>query len=249
MKTSVVVLLAILLTALSTFGAFKLPNSVYRLDELEKAKAEALAEGKPLAFLFTDENSNCGFCEMVSQKMVSELKSKTVLVYCNASTGVPKPPDVAIRAFVSPQAGSIIPILVITDANLTAHIAIVPYAKDQALAKSLQETKTTIRKAMQSVPSPGIDNSITSPTQRILPFSPGGSLTTTPSTTAISPAHKEMRTWQSASGKTINAVFVEDLGSVIVLETINGSRFQINKTSLIQEDQDYIAAFSAEAQP
>lgn len=53
-------LTTLLLLSLTTFIAnagFKLPRSVFTIDQLEEAKQEAIEKEKPLVFLYSDEKS------------------------------------------------------------------------------------------------------------------------------------------------------------------------------------------------
>ncbi len=252
MKTFTAFLLIVSMAASAASGAFKLPSSVYRMNELEQAKAEALAKGKPIAFLFTDENTSCCLSTDASQRMASELKTKAVLVYY-PGPGAVKLPPAALSALSSPEAGMYIPRVAVMDAGMEKTIAIVPYGSPSEMTKSLQDAKQAISRFKQSGGSLGTPS--TPATARVpapatpVPSANAPAPAPAPEPAATDAAQKEMRIWQSASGKTLEAALVQDLGAAVVLEKADGSRFQIKKSGLVQEDQDYIAAAASWTQP
>lgn len=51
----------------------------------------------------------------------------------------------------------------------------------------------------------------------------------------------EARTWTSLSGATVDAVFVEFSAGFVVLEQIDGNRFQIHPSNLSEDDREYLS--------
>ena len=54
---SFISVLCLLLSTLIVNAGFKLPKSVFKIDQLEEAKTEAIESKKPLIFLYSDEKS------------------------------------------------------------------------------------------------------------------------------------------------------------------------------------------------
>ncbi len=233
MKKLIGFIIIVSITTLSGYGAFKLPNSVYRMNELEKAKLEAKTKGKPITIVYTDESSSCGLCAGASLKVADELKSKSVVIYVNAHTEAAMLPAKVLGVLRSPEAGQFIPKTVVMDANLENVVAIVPYGHSAELDASLKNAKKAISKL-----NPGSNVPVQSAAPGILPQMPQPAI----------PEQREMRTWQSQSGSTLNAAFVQDLDATIILEKADGTRVRIGKADLIQGDQDYIAAKKLKAQ-
>ncbi len=132
------IFLAVLATA-GAPGGFKVPMSVYRVDELDKAKTAAQERGKPIALLYSDEHSGCGICVRSSLKIMDELKSRCVLVYIYAHahlTGLPAP---VIQALTAPEGGQTIPKTIVMDSQLEKVLLFIPYAKDEALDEALKK--------------------------------------------------------------------------------------------------------------
>lgn len=112
---------ALLLTQSISLASFKLPSIVYSLSELEEAKAKAVKSQKPIAFIYTNCESNCGLCEQASLLMVSKLRSKTVMVYLPSDQ---KKPAFTKQAF---SRGRYIPKLAVFDLELNTVIGEVIY--------------------------------------------------------------------------------------------------------------------------
>lgn len=117
-KTFLVVLLAVPALAIS---GFKVPSKIYQVSELEKAKIEAAAKGKPISFLYSDKDSTCPLCSSASEVMIKELSNKTVMVYARTTSDLP--PQV-IKAL---EPGRFIPKVAILDPTLETSLGTVTY--------------------------------------------------------------------------------------------------------------------------
>lgn len=57
-KNSLTAILFIILTTFPAIAGFKVPKSVFTIDQLEEAKTKAIKSEKPLVFLYTDDDGN-----------------------------------------------------------------------------------------------------------------------------------------------------------------------------------------------
>ena len=136
-KTILFALLALPAVALA---GFKVPSKVYELSDLEKAKAEAAAKGKPISVLYSDKDSTCGLCSAASETMIKELGTKTVMVYTSSINSLPQP---VIKA-LSP--GKYIPKIAVFDAKLESSLGLVTYeAVSDDPRKAFRDVEKAIR--------------------------------------------------------------------------------------------------------
>jgi hypothetical protein len=128
MKILSIAFFSILLTASIAMAGFTVKSGVYRMDQLDDAKAEALSSGKPVAFLYSDENTTCPLCAGASKNAMEALSDRCVIVYSEKAdwAKMPKPVRTAIHA---PEAGKYIPKIVVMRPNFKEVIVIVPYAR------------------------------------------------------------------------------------------------------------------------
>jgi hypothetical protein len=231
-KVIVVLMTAVLLSSQAVAG-FRIDKSVYRMDKLESAQAKAKSEGKPMTFLYTDENTTCGLCSGASVNLMDTLRKKTVVVYADSSLDWAKLPGVVQEALRKPEAGKYIPKTVILDSELTKVITIVPYARGSEQDKLLKHAKKEISKAMpKSAPA----NKTATP------------LRAAPSVPTIQPDEdREMRTWKSKAGADVRASLVKETGRYLILKKEDGARLQILLNKLSDEDQKYVTELKEEA--
>ncbi|WP_018969914.1 hypothetical protein [Rubritalea marina] len=57
MKHSPLIMIALLLSGHLALAGFKVPKSIFTIDELDEAKQEATADKEPLIFVYTDPGS------------------------------------------------------------------------------------------------------------------------------------------------------------------------------------------------
>ncbi len=84
MKTRIILLLAFFSVLAQ---AQRVPRSVFNASEYDKAKAEALAEGKDLALIVTSLNSTCPHAVSGTESVFKKMKSDYVLVLQDLSKG------------------------------------------------------------------------------------------------------------------------------------------------------------------
>lgn len=231
MKKALVIYISLLLIATGGQAQFKMPKKVYRIDELEKAKADAESKGKPITVIYTDETSSCGLCAAASLGAADKLNSKTIILYASARADGPRLPYAIQQALRSPEAGGYIPKTVIADATLTHVLAYVPYAvgaaQDRLLKDALRKLPQAPPKARLARPAPSFPN---------IPAA------------GIPPAeNRAMRTWTSLSGATVEAALMYERNGKVALRTKGGGPVEIQTTGLSQEDRNYLQMLKNES--
>ena len=143
MRSLTIAFFLMLLVASIAMAGFTLKSGVYRMDQLDDAKAEALSSGKPVAFLYSDKNTTCPLCAGASKNAMETLASSCVIVYAEKAdwAKMPKPVRTAINA---PEAGKYIPTVVVMSPNVKEVIVIVPYAQGQEYKRLLYAAKEKI---------------------------------------------------------------------------------------------------------
>jgi len=114
-------LLASMLIVLPAFAGIKLPSKVFEVKDLEKAKAEAVAKGKPISVLYTDKDSTCPLCNNAAEKMIKELGSKTVMGYEPQLGQLPR------NVWGAFNEGRFIPKVAVFDSSMERHLGLVTY--------------------------------------------------------------------------------------------------------------------------
>ena len=143
MRILSIALFSILLAASTVIAGFTLKSGVYRINELDAAKSDALSGRKAVAFLYSDENTFCTQCMSASLQAMETLAGSCVVVYVDKSDATKLPKQVK-NALRSPEAGKYIPTIVVMSYDLKKVIAIVPYARGEAYKKLLSEAKEKI---------------------------------------------------------------------------------------------------------
>jgi len=145
-----IIICLFVLMAVETMADFKMPKKVYRLDELEKAQAEATSEKKAISFIITQEKTSCGICAARSLEAAKTLGRKTIVVYINSATELEKTPKLVFESLISPEAGKYIPKVVILNVDLTEVYAIVaiPEGSDN------KEYVKVLKEALKELPDP-----------------------------------------------------------------------------------------------
>lgn len=211
---------------LSSPAAFEMPKHVYRMSDIETARAAAREKGVPVAFIYTSESTSCGLCRWSSLTIADELKRKAVIVYSDSNdrsgaewNGMPPVAQQGLRA---EAAGKFIPKTVIVDAEFSTLLATIPYGRGEeqvdaikAAVKQLPDRETPSRRP--TLPSPA-----------------------TPQVAAVTyPA--EARVWTSRSGSTISARLTGESGGFLQLVTDDGRQLKIQASNLSDADQQYLA--------
>lgn len=144
MRTIIAACLSILITTLAQ-ADFKMPENVFRMDQIEKAKAEAKSTSRAIAIVFTHEKTTCGLCQVASLKAARMLGEKAVVVYANSDSEWGKLPDTVQNALRSPESGPYVPKVVILDVHFKRVFAIIPSANGEEYDRLLREAMNKFR--------------------------------------------------------------------------------------------------------
>ena len=122
-------------------AAFDIPAHVYLVSELNTAQAQAISNGEPITFIYSNKDTDCGLATSASMDIFNSLNDYSAIVYAERKDWGHLP-AVVQEGLHSPKAGKYIPQTVIVDANFSRVIYILPYAKTKqraALIKQAQE--------------------------------------------------------------------------------------------------------------
>lgn len=121
------------------------PRGTFQLKDLDKAKAEAAAEKKPIAFIYTDKNTTCPLCQGAADEFLDATKSKAVIVYVDSpstTTIWPTLPDAVKKGL---EAGKFIPKIAVTDASASKLITSLNYDTYKADNKTVRDLKKALK--------------------------------------------------------------------------------------------------------
>jgi len=225
--------LLVILMVLQVQAGFEIDKNIYRMDQLEEAKAEAVEDNKPVTFVYTDAKTTCGLCTSSSLCSINELKGKSVLVYVDSKTDWSITPRIVQDAIKDPKMGKYIPKVVIATPEVDSVIASIPYSLGSEQSKHLKDAKRAIAKAMPK-------NSNT--------LKPLSSPTKTAVATIQPDENREMRMWKAKTGAEIKASLVKESGSYLMLKKEDGSTLRVMLSKLVQEDHDYVASIKAKTE-
>ena len=145
MRNSFLIATCIVIFIVSTaLAGFPLKSGVYRINQLDTAKAEALSRNKAIAFIYSDENTTCPLCAGASIDAINYLSDVCEIVYVDKNTDWEKLPELVRQAINSPAAGRFIPKTIIVDAQIEKVIAIAPYVKTEERKELLDGVKDQI---------------------------------------------------------------------------------------------------------
>jgi hypothetical protein len=119
-------------------------GACYRLSELTEAQAEARRDGKPLAFLATFTKNIQGEADMLKKGSTAAsihafeaLKQSAVLVFSDSDTENHQEPPIVDAALHNPPGPYSAPKVVITDAEISQVIFVIPYNEDGTARQKL----------------------------------------------------------------------------------------------------------------
>jgi hypothetical protein len=138
-----IALFSVLFAASTVIAGFTLQSGMYRMNQLDAAKSDALSRKKAVAFLYSDEHTLCTQCTSASLQAIETLAGSCVMVYVSKNDANKLPAQVK-SALRSPDAGKYIPAVVVMSNDLKKVIVIVPFARGEAYKKLLSEAKEKI---------------------------------------------------------------------------------------------------------
>lgn len=125
----------------------KLPRGTFGFKDLEKAKVEAAAKSKPIAFVFSDKDTTCPICQDATSELIDMVKSKAVVVFVNApdtNAGSTEIPEAARKGLMQ---GTVMPKIALTDSGVTKLIASTNYETYSKDEKAMREFKKALKPA------------------------------------------------------------------------------------------------------
>jgi hypothetical protein len=112
-----IAIFSVLLAASTVIAGFALKKGVFRIDQLDLAKSDALSRRRAMAFLYSDENTFCIQCSRESVQAMETLADSCIMVYV-AKSDANKLPVQVKNALRSREAGKYIPAIVIMTFDL-----------------------------------------------------------------------------------------------------------------------------------
>lgn len=123
------------------------PRGTFQLKDLEKAKAEAAASKKPIAFIYTDKNTTCPLCQGAADEFLDATKSKAVIVYVDSPSTTSVWPTLPSAVKKGLEAGKFIPKIAITDASTENLITSLNYDTYKQDNKTVRDLKKALKPA------------------------------------------------------------------------------------------------------
>jgi len=109
-------------------AAFNLPKYVYHIAQLKEAQQKAADEQRVLVFLYSDKATTCPLCSDASNDILYSFNNEAVIVYAEYKDWDLLPALVK-EAIRKPEAGTYIPITIVTDCQAREVISYIPYER------------------------------------------------------------------------------------------------------------------------
>lgn len=147
MKKIIRISFVFLLLAFSTSSfvqaAFNLPRYVYKVNQLNTAQKHAKSSNKPIAFIYSDKNTDCGLATSASKDLFQGLKNYCVVVYVEHKDWN-KLPNIVRSGINSPESGKYIPKTIVVTSSLKGVICIIPYAERSQRTQLIKQAQNLI---------------------------------------------------------------------------------------------------------
>lgn len=140
---SVVYFLIAMVAAPSVWAGFSVPNHVYSVSRLRIAEKHAKQVNKPISFVYSNKNTDCGLATAASKDVFRLLKNHTVMVYAGRGDW-DKLPLIVKRGINSSEAGDYIPKTVVVSPELDEIIVIIPYARTEQRTQLIKQARQII---------------------------------------------------------------------------------------------------------
>ena len=132
------VMLFIFPSASFVFAKFSIPGYVYSAGQLSSARSVAKSSNKPIAFVMSDRNTDCGLATAASKDLFQGLQNHSVVVYAEHKDWQSLP-DVVKGGLSSAESGKFIPKTVVVDSRCKNIICIIPYAETKQRQQLIQQ--------------------------------------------------------------------------------------------------------------
>lgn len=133
-----IVILFIFSSSSFVFAKFSIPGYVYSVGQLASARSVAENSNKPIAFVMSDKNTDCGLATAASKDLFQGLKNHSVVVYAEHKDWQSLP-DVVKGGLNSAESGKFIPKTVVVDSRCKNIICIIPYAETKQRQQLIQQ--------------------------------------------------------------------------------------------------------------
>lgn len=140
LQVGLVLLLFILSAPSSLLAKFSIPGYVYSVGQLSSARIVAESSNKPIAFVMSDKNTDCGLATAASKDLFQGLQNHSVVVYAEHKDWQSLP-DVVKGGLNSAESGKFIPKTVVVDPRCKNIICIIPYAKTKQRQELIQQAQ------------------------------------------------------------------------------------------------------------
>jgi len=142
-------------------------SDAYSLADLEKAKAQAQAEKKPLGFVMvwdvmfqTAANTRTKYGDSALHHFYQAFHENVVLVFVRHETELQNVPDAVKKGFFGPDEGGYAPNMAVTDATASEFIVEIPYrdkdgpGRDTLFAEGAEKINAWLDTHPDAVPTP-----------------------------------------------------------------------------------------------
>lgn len=226
--------IALFLSALTVHARMHVPSYVSSVAEIAEAVTDARDSEKAVAFLMTNTSSTCPYCIGSTKIILRDLRSRAeiVLVRSGSNEDWGKLARPVQKALVSAEAGMYIPRAVVFDPGLEHLITVIPYRKGTGQTMLVKDAKKEIAKALAAQEDEA-EEAVQEPAVKPITLGPA--------------VDREMRSWTSSSGATVEAALYEEAGPRVILLKDDGSKLTILKQLLSKPDQSYIESLKTPA--
>lgn len=90
MKTLLLTALLSIIVTATCQAAFRLPSGVYEIGKVDEAIEKSRSRGLPITFMISNTDTECGLTTAASEEILKELRTVTVIVYCQRTADLPE---------------------------------------------------------------------------------------------------------------------------------------------------------------
>jgi len=143
-KISLVIMLLTFTTSSFVQASFNIPSHVFTMSQLKTAQKVAKNNKKPIAFILSDKNTDCGLATAASKDIFNGLKNHSIIVYVQSGKDWDKLPAIVKSGMSSSESGKYIPKTIVVNSSLKNIICILPYAKTKQRRKLIKQAQSVI---------------------------------------------------------------------------------------------------------
>lgn len=121
-------------------AAFSIPGYVYNVGQLSNALSVAENSNKPITFVLSDKNTDCGLATAASKDLFQGLHNYSIVVYAEHKDWEHLP-DIVKFGLNSAESGKFIPKTVVVDSGCKNILCILPYAETAQRKQLIQQAQ------------------------------------------------------------------------------------------------------------